>query len=829
MILKLPPLLQHIFFYSFRPCISGILPSDEGRDALNEERKRKRQDEYTAYVQRQREDGGFGESRSRSVSELRRELAHKRNKELYRNDNYDRREKEKEWAEEEKGLMKWMREKGKTRGGQESLQPDPRSFSAPVPPGGWTFGTREETLEEKKEKQSRYRSELIEQMKEKEQLKERNGRDPPRNRRHRPPSFFDEDPKHSNDTKPVPSRREREHSPPMHNHRFRPSNRDENYESHYPRRDSAYYNRHHHYPPAPPYHDHAPYPGHAPYYYPPYPAYHHVREHYPHPPPPPPPHGYPPDPAGLYREDYYYHPPPRSRRGRSPRRRDKSRSPSPEEEERREEEEEGRRRRERSLRIKESAREPFKAILKKKEKEKRDRENFIKRMEDDTYDPWGRPGGGAPLMDASGNVVTERGLLRKSFDELSPRMTEEEKKKLQQEKQKEELMRQINEKEQQKLKEKLEKQQEDERDERRIREEMDRLHLQSKKEREKEKERAELSIETKQKPAVQEEPITLLSKQEMAEKRLREEIEKQKRKKQEEQERLDRLADKMAGSYTDYTYHHHRQSSPPIPTLNKPPKSPPIPTLRKDKPPEENQVPPPAPPDNNSATHINSKHSVTIPPSSPPPSQPIPVAQYDTHALPSQAPPIYHTYDEPLITPSPDIVRLPVETREESNATEVKQTLSLLKDQLRRNLSEHHRVINNPQRNEPFNSHISSHYNPQYQFIHSQAAPQSHSQATQPHSQAPQSHSQAPQPHSYSHAPPMMRPSIPKPPPPHQQQQPAPSSETVSAFNRIKYAAPTSSRLSFWKQYPEPPKTNNELEMQQEALLYHQRQHRESK
>ena len=59
------------------------------------------------------------------------------------------------------------------------------------------------------------------------------------------------------------------------------------------------------------------------------------------------------------------------------------------------------------------------------------------------YDPWGKPGGGAPLTDALGNVVTERGQLRKSFDDKSPRVSEEDRKKLLQEKNKRDLEEQV--------------------------------------------------------------------------------------------------------------------------------------------------------------------------------------------------------------------------------------------------------------------------------------------------------------------------------------------------------------------------------------------------
>lgn len=726
--------------------------------------------------------------RSQSVAELRKELADERKKELYT-------QRDKSWAEEERELMKWMREKGNVKS-----DPDPRSLSAPVP-GGWSLGGKEETVEEKRYRQAKYRSELMEQIKQQQEMK--NGvRDPLRKGNNNIPSHSSEtrDSRRTRDREPSGGERShkelhREDSPP---NRFRPGDRQElMFRSRYSPPDSAYY-RHRNYPPS--YPSHAHYPSPAPYYYPPYPPHYPPLTggpyHYP-PPPPPPPFGYPPP-----HDEHYVPSAPRTSRRRSP---DARHSPSPPPHVRDEK---------KDSRIRESAKEPLKTILKKKEKEKRDRENFIKRMEDDTYDPWGRPGGGAPLTDASGNLVTERGLMRKSFDELSPRLSEEEKKRVQQEKQKEELMKQINEKEEQKMKEKLAKQLEDEREENRIKQEMKYLHLQTEREKEKEKERVEMKVTDSSKLEEQDQfKDEGLSKQEIVEKRYRDDLERKKMKKQLEQERLDRLADKMASSQVDNN-NYHRYTPPTAP----PPRSPPIPTLRN-KPNIIQQEQPP----------IKEPRPISTPLiDNPAPSQAPPI--YHTHCEP-QAPPIYHTQCEPIVSPSPDVVRLPVEGEGAGLNNGMKQTLSLLKNQLIRNLaqSEHERINNRQNRNNnppSFHSDVRHTYDSHSHSTHSHShpVPQPHFHSTQPHAHFTHSHSVR-QPHSrstHSHNPvPMMKPVIPRGPAP---------PDAVNTFNRIKYGGPpTDSRLSFWRQYPEPPSTTHDLELQQEALLYHQRKERESK
>ena len=97
----------------------------------------------------------------------------------------------------------------------------------------------------------------------------------------------------------------------------------------------------------------------------------------------------------------------------------------------------------------------FRAVLDKQIKEKKEREKKEKRdldtfynkieAEAEVYDPWGKPGGGAPLTDPIGNVVTERGQLRKSYDDkvISPRISDEDRKKMLQDKTRRDLEEQV--------------------------------------------------------------------------------------------------------------------------------------------------------------------------------------------------------------------------------------------------------------------------------------------------------------------------------------------------------------------------------------------------
>lgn len=840
------------------------MPSDEGRAALHEERRQQQRQEYLAYLKSQakrpslggfdryRERGDGGSKRQKSISDLRRELSHDRDREIDTFDDLPSRHRERDEGRQEETRR---RDREEETGERISSWRDRRrdtsrsSASAPILPG-LGLRIREESEKEKRERQNQYRSELQAQMREKKQLGDVNGRD----------AFV---PQRRAGSPKLPRKPGRERSPPLspplspergprqrsshhkdvENYKYRDERHsNDRYEG------SGYYSHPPYHPPPhfiPPYTTHGPYQSHAPYYYPPfpppYPPPHHMRGgHYNAPPTFT--EGYP-DEYPSYRSRRHRSPngqrersPEFSRCGKSP----PTRSPSPE------------RDKEQSKRNHDQ----LKSILTKKTQKEKEREKFIKKMEAEVYDPWGRPGAGAPLTDATGNLVTERGLLRKSFDELSPRLSEEEKRRLQQEKQKEELEKQIKEKEEKELKEKLMKQQEDQDEEARIREEMNRLHLQAQYEKEKEKERGELKVETAPKPAT-----PLYSKQELAELRFKEELEKKKRKEEEERKRLDRLADKLATEYSPFTHNpnnYSRTNSPPLPALLSH-KSPPIPTLRND--PHET-TPTPAPPiipavittpPNEVQHNLVTPPTYTIPPHtvSPPIARPThnisPRVVTPPLGPPSPTvPPIYHTTCEPTVSPNPSVVRLPVERGQKED---ILQNLSSLKDGLRRklphaNLSHVNSYPQTHTRAHP-QTHTTTYPNTESYHINPQTHPSSNSYS---HTTLPQTHSTFPHtfnphthtnpqthamfnpqthttsnPHTMSNNPPIrLRPTIPKGGP-----RVAPS-ETIDTFNRIKYAAPTSSLLSFWKQYPEPPRTNSDLELQQDALLHHQRQNRDS-
>ena len=719
---------------TFRP-LGGILPSDDGRAAEIEKKRREMREEYVTFL-RDKAEHDSPQQRAKSIAEVRHEMAQERAKELSQHGSrggFGRANKRDDdipgtytkpyhmtdhvtgtWDEDEKGLHEWVKRKGHLQSSVHSSDDlGSRSFSAPVAIG-FSIG-REETLDEKKQRQSQYRSELREQIRKKHQILESN----------------------IEETKPRPiiKKPSPDTSPREVTRHYRDKGEQREQLPNYP---------HHYYPPShyydPPY---TPYQNHTPYYYPPYPPY------------PMPMRGpyYPPH---FQTPDMYNPYLPRARQTTPP----MARSPSPRQQEKVKEKREVRWEKEDNRTTQKETR-TLRSILDEQVREKKEREerekqkraNFILKVESEVYDPWGKPGGGAPLTDATGNVVTERGLLRKSFDGTSPRLSEEEKKTLQQQRQREELQQQIKEKEELKMREKLKKQHEEEQEETRIKNEVERLHQRALKEMETEKE----SVDEDQPPLSVTKP--LLSKQELAEQRFKEELEKKKLREKEEQERLQLLADKMANDVKpDWT----RQQSPPIPTLRDnphpapPPKSPPIPTLRDNPRPTES---PPVPTLGRPAT--------------PPKSPPIPAIQskllknettpqalpqsYSAITLP-QAPPISHTH---LDTPSPEVIKLsPQQSTTDSN---VLQNLSILKNQLRKNL-------------------------PTYKKPD-------------------------------SHPPPIkLKPIIPNPKP-----QP-PLQDAVNTFNQIKYSRPTDSRLSFWRQYPEPPRTNTALEIQQDALLHHQRQ-----
>ena len=371
------------------------------------------------------------------------------------------------WADEERDLDTWMRQQGKQRGSvrqqsamyrsnREESVSDSRSISAPIF-GLAGLGERDDR-DHRRKKQLQYAAELKEQIREKEeaQRRERDGMD----RSNRP--------------------RHRDNLPDYVRRRGTDRDRGEMLEDPMPRH--SYYQRnetYHHlddrdmrpshglrardreYPPDPPQFRRPPerdyYPSYDPYYYPPqYPPYHH------YPPPPPHAHRYYPPPTDRYHYADNPYLPPRRREWSK----DDGRGQSPPRTHRREgrmldryEESDDRHYKRSSHSPQGSSgksdktsyqQELQRQVIEKRERderEKREKERYFSKLEEEAknYNPWGKPGAGAPLRDEKGNIVAARGL-RKSTDGTSPRftqLTEEELKKITQEKHAQDLSQQV--------------------------------------------------------------------------------------------------------------------------------------------------------------------------------------------------------------------------------------------------------------------------------------------------------------------------------------------------------------------------------------------------
>ena len=355
------------------------------------------------------------------------------------------------WAEDERELDSWVRQQGKYHGSvrQQSASyrasrdleenNSSRSISAPVfgLPG---FGQQRDDPNYRKKKQLQYAAELKEQIREKKeaQRRERDEIDTPS--RYRDNVYI--------------KRRGREPDEPMlrHSHQQQNDYLDDRDMHGYRQPPPDRYRRQH---PPPPEHDYYPPHGYnSSHYYPPH--YHPSYPHY-----PPPPHHH------KYYDPYHYGGNPYL----SPRRTDWSknveRSPSPPRAHRREvriadrhEESDDRNHKQSSYFGPQATasksdkasyqQELHRQIIEKKEREERDRrekDRYFNKLEEDAknYNPWGKPGAGAPLRDEKGNIVAGRGL-RKSVDGTSPRyaqLTEDELKKITQEKQAQDLTQQV--------------------------------------------------------------------------------------------------------------------------------------------------------------------------------------------------------------------------------------------------------------------------------------------------------------------------------------------------------------------------------------------------
>ena len=300
------------------------------------------------------------------------------------------------------------------------------------------------------------------------------------------------------------------------------------------------------------------------------------------------------------------------------------------------------------------------------------------------------------------------------------------------------------------MKDKLQRQKEDEDEEKRLKDECERLNIREKKEF-----HEEMKRKNEEKNKEIERPVSqLLSKQELAEQRLIEELEKKKRVQEEEKKRLDRLADKMASEKKpDW---RNRSLSPPIPALRNNPQPLPPPL----------SISPPVP-------AIKMGHSlqsdITPQITTPTTHQVLPV--HDNEPLPQEPHNIDHmtdhvtdhiTFNETSKTidyhhSTSDVQIIPHKgLRQRKPSLEVLQGLSDLKNHIRK--TQHQESVN------PM--------------------------------------------------PIRMKPSIPR-----YQNKTSP----VQHFNQIKYSKPSDSRVQFWREYPHPPRNDTALEIQQDALIRHQR------
>lgn len=355
------------------------------------------------------------------------------------------------WADDERELDSWMRERGRLSRRQSALCSSnkdgddlgSRSLSAPLV-GIAAIGQREDP-DQRRRKQLEYAADLKEQIREKKKAQSLDREEFVRSR----PRYLDHE-----------KRREIERSPEhsvyrsgYHQQGRGPSFDDDGDMHQHPATRAR--EREFNYPPRlklPP--EHGYYAGaYDPYFYPRYPPYPHY--------PPPLPHYHKYYPPSEPRERYLENPYLPARREQA-----SARSPSPPRVhrqgkkwlDRREETDEGYR----ALPFtgpsgatKKSDRAAYqqelqRQIEEKKEQQERDRrekERYFSKLEEEAknYNPWGKPGAGAPLRDEKGNIVAIRGL-RTSVDGTSPRftqLTEEELKKFNQERHAQDLSQQV--------------------------------------------------------------------------------------------------------------------------------------------------------------------------------------------------------------------------------------------------------------------------------------------------------------------------------------------------------------------------------------------------
>ena len=272
----------------------------------------------------------------------------------------------------------------------------------------------------------------------------------------------------------------------------------------------------------------------------------------------------------------------------------------------------------------------------------------------------------------------------------------------------------------------------------------------------------------------------LLTKQELAEQSLKEALERDKRKKQEEQERLDRLANKMA-AHSDPDW--KRTPSPPIPALasrSKVMSIGEISTSVTNVPTSITNVPTNVP--TIVPTSVPSSILPNVPPTNIPTNVPTSVTTIVSTSIPSNissnVPPTNVPKSDRALV-SPEVQILPHPSQQPHNASHGKASDDAVS----------HRVLENL-------SNLKTRLK-RYQLPSERSTATKTTIATGP---------------TVANRPIIARPS----------NRIAPR-DVVDEFNSIKYNRPSQSRLQYWSDHPQIPRTNTSLEMQQTALLNHQK------
>ncbi len=273
-----------------------------------------------------------------------------------------------------------------------------------------------------------------------------------------------------------------------------------------------------------------------------------------------------------------------------------------------------------------------------------------------------------------------------------------------------------------------------------------------------------------------------LTAQELAEQRFKQDLEKKRKKQEEDRERLDRLAEKMASDSKPSW--KQRSSSPPIPTLRNQPSF---------------QIPP--------YPSSNDRHLPTnVPPGHP--STDLPVHPSTITHIPSNIP--AHPPSNNPTYPSSNIPANPLLNIPTHPATKVRtHPLSHPVTTLRQDCN------NSRQRNSlsrPTNSHVTGHMTTiDHMAQHVPNVQPSSRQLSKGFSDLKNQIRKTMIAATTEPTKPMK--TTPTPPP-----------AVLKQFNQLKYNRPNDIRTNILTEYPHPPRTNIELEIQQNSLLQKQQQ-----